>query len=79
MNLKKLNIGIPLSKEEQKNIRGGAICNAGQSVLCHCSDTTNQLSPIMPESEIAIAWCMETEPCAATGHGHVVSSEGCVG
>jgi hypothetical protein len=67
MNLKNRNIGIPLSKEQQKAVRGGVGCMAGQWVDCYCEDGSVEPSSIMPQGEIPIAWCNRCGACSAHG------------
>jgi len=38
MKLEKLNFGSPLSRDEQKQIKGGSgSCNTGQGIYCQCN------------------------------------------
>jgi len=50
MQLNKLGIGVPLSKEEQKEIKGGNPCPTPETVECFCVDGNFDTgeSPINP-------------------------------
>jgi hypothetical protein len=56
MKLNMLGIGVPLSKEEQKLIKGGQPCMDPKTVECFCMDGNVEtgVNPIQP-----IVYCEE--------------------
>lgn len=59
MSFKNLNLGKPLSKEDQKKIKGGyPLCNAGQWAYCACA-TGNVCVQVPAQFESTGATCQE--------------------
>ena len=66
MKLNKLNIGVPLSKEEQKTIKGGSPCPIEMpNTICECGNGSNV--NIGDGGNQPILTCEQLDVCGTSG------------
>jgi len=82
MRLNDLNLGDELSKDEQKNIKGGTpLCGEGYYAQCFCNDGTTILVPGSNPAETTATLCgyPYTGGGACSAHGGVRQPGNCIG
>jgi len=65
MKINKPGIGVTLSKDEQKKIRGGNPCPIGTTVECMCADGTDIFTDQSPWNPLQL--CNQTQFCGSHG------------